>query len=897
MNCIAICLYLCIEIVTAVPSFEVNFKSPVTWSSKNWMIFKGSIPTLKEFTNCHWENKEFTSTKTSPIWEFCWQTSPKKIDLSCITIFSAGLPITKTKISEYSLSISNLVGVTLQRTIQVKNTYHRIWNHICYTYSSITNTISLYYNGEMVYDGKERLLPIIPGTSEMSEYVFLIGQRMDGLRTGYTASHTFFGKIIEVNMWNKILTTCEIREMSQLDHFPKGNVVAWKIDNFQVKGLQITNVRKLEDHLQNEKQYLIYPKRQLRSIAMRTCSSHGGVIVTPESKEETSRVLKVLAQHKKICLDEFTVTKDPDMGVWLGPEKYDDQWTHFSEESKLLYLNYSNWKDLKWKGTSKCAIMNKDGSWGAHDYTKCVTNQLCTICSFKKPPIFKLKGLCNQGSFQWFYYPVINETNQIDRYEGYLGSQEIAVKDDSWLGKNGDDRIQIFKVKDIVGRNKWSWYEGSCTNKASLRNLTFSNCDVDNQFTCDFGDCISINKRCDTIQDCNDGSDEEKCMLVDIPSSYNKLEAPPKNGESQTSISFGVIIENINRIDTINLVLETTMKLNMTWKDSRLKFRNLPFGREKMVKPEIARDLWTPLNDFVFPNAIIGSLQEDSVFELFVRTNSSPLPFLEAFVNAHEDSIYAGEDTTLRLTRRIRLQTTCSFEFIKFPFDKHICEFIFGAKETDQGRIYIKENENSFEYVGEKIVGQFNINQTIPRNDSLDSNQLPLNHGLRFAIELQRSPQGGIQMIIIPTLIIWLVAFLTLFLDVDDLNNRSQIAVNLLLILVTFFGSISVKDDYPETTSFKYIDAWFLWYFANLLIIIYYHVVINNLYLSISRCCIVPKDAMYGGKPNENRKRRINFINRLMTIFLFFGTVSFNVIYIIVGTNFNDFGILNFIMG
>ena len=119
-------------------------------------------------------------------------------------------------------------------------------------------------------------------------------------------------------------------------------------------------------------------------------------------------------------------------------------------------------------------------------------------------------------------------------------------------------------------------------------------------------------------------------------------------------------------------------------------------------------------------------------------------------------------------------------------------------------------------------------------------------------------------MIIIPTLIIWLVAFLTLFLDVDDLNNRSQIAVQLLLILVTFFGSISVKDDFPETTSFKYIDAWFLWYFGNLLVIIYYHVVISNLYLSISRYAVVPKVSMHGVKfkSNENRKTNIKLINR-----------------------------------
>ena len=56
-------------------------------------------------------------------------------------------------------------------------------------------------------------------------------------------------------------------------------------------------------------------------------------------------------------------------------------------------------------------------------------------------------------------------------------------------------------------------------------------------------------------------------------------------------VSLAATIENINRIDTHNLVIETTVKLNLTWYDDRLKFRNLPRGREKLVKPTVAKDL------------------------------------------------------------------------------------------------------------------------------------------------------------------------------------------------------------------------------------------------------------------------------------------------------------------
>ena len=133
--------------VLTFTSFEVNFKSPVTWTPNKSMEFKGPIPQLKEFTSCHWEKKIFTSTKTSPAWNYCTCSSLVKDteSLSCISIYSAGVPNTASKSSDYVLSLSNVSNITLDITIPVSLTYHRFWNHICFAYSSIKNSTVLYY--------------------------------------------------------------------------------------------------------------------------------------------------------------------------------------------------------------------------------------------------------------------------------------------------------------------------------------------------------------------------------------------------------------------------------------------------------------------------------------------------------------------------------------------------------------------------------------------------------------------------------------------------------------------------------------------------------------------------------------------------------------------------------
>ena len=115
------------------------------------------------------------------------------------------------------------------------------------------------------------------------------------------------------------------------------------------------------------------------------------------------------------------------------------------------------------------------------------------------------------------------------------------------------------------------------------RNLTFSSCEVGREFTCNFGRCINITKRCNNVKDCNDGSDEEDCTIIDIPQSYDKLEPPRSGSFSPLVVYLRVTIENINEIDTKHMMIDTTMMLTMMWRDKRLKFRNLPLDRRRQI--------------------------------------------------------------------------------------------------------------------------------------------------------------------------------------------------------------------------------------------------------------------------------------------------------------------------
>ena len=79
-----------------------------------------------------------------------------------------------------------------------------------------------------------------------------------------------------------------------------------------------------------------------------------------------------------------------------------------------------------------------------------------------------------------------------------------------------------------LGRHNWTIRgDKGCSEEGReyTTELKMSGC-LEGSFTCDDGQCVSLEQRCNQFSDCADKSDEENCKVLVLEKSYNK-NVPP----------------------------------------------------------------------------------------------------------------------------------------------------------------------------------------------------------------------------------------------------------------------------------------------------------------------------------------------------------------------------------
>ena len=162
--------------------------------------------------------------------------------------------------------------------------------------------------------------------------------------------------------------------------------------------------------------------------------------------------------------------------------------------------------------------------------------------------------------------------------------------------------LELTNTDFPMGRHEWNLAQGKtfCDHEiGSSIPLTFSMC-YPGEFTCDSGQCIPLEDRCNIELNCEDQADEYNCAAIKTGNEYGKENIPVSLSGEPIIIYINVSILALPSISTKDVKFTVDFHLNLRWYDLRLDTWDLnhDFYKNSLSRDEID-SLWIPKLAFV----------------------------------------------------------------------------------------------------------------------------------------------------------------------------------------------------------------------------------------------------------------------------------------------------------
>ena len=327
-------------------------------------------------------------------------------------------------------------------------------------------------------------------------------------------------------------------------------------------------------------------------------------------------------------------------------------------------------------------------------------------------------------------------------------------------------------------------------------------------------------------------------------------------------------IINFDFVDTISMVIGLTVEIKFQWVDPNIDFedaKNDEISEFRIIPDNEKEKIWQPFYHTVYDNAVIGETIKEEFYTLGVIIESNPK---ERVASAPKESlIYPGAHNPLVATQKMKMKYRCDFFVRNYPFDSQTCDFFISIVTNGNNTIHLTNDEYSVTYDGPLILNEFEIK-------GIDSSTKHSKEKTSFiySVQFQRLYGQHFLSTFLHSFLLWLLAYMTLFIDIEDFPTRFMGSVTSLLVLSALLGSM--QQSLPKTAYFKVIDLWFNWFVSNIFIIILIHVIVD--YLCKNRKSVAPGPISF---PKGKLFVKSSFLNQTSKIALFGLTGSFMILY------------------
>ena len=211
--------------------------------------------------------------------------------------------------------------------------------------------------------------------------------------------------------------------------------------------------------------------------------------------------------------------------------------------------------------------------------------------------------------------------------------------------------------------------------------LKMSGCNRDGEFTCDDGQCVTMEQRCDQIKDCIDGSDEMDCNLLVLEEGYKKEVTPFTLRTPGRTIKPAQVNVSINLLRIINMEeqdhkIDLQFQITLEWRETgRVLYHNLKEVKSmNALSSEGISKLWLPrvFYDNTDNKEVTrgGQGWEWPISVSIVREGSHDKRGSSELVD--EVEIFDGDRNRIEMQQVYTIEFQCQYDLQYYPFDTQV---------------------------------------------------------------------------------------------------------------------------------------------------------------------------------------------------------------------------------
>ena len=556
------------------------------------------------------------------------------------------------------------------------------WLHSCVAISCERNHISAVINGVKVVD--KEFSENTPCPVSLDGNLLL---QKHFVQSGLWSQNQ--GRVTNVNIFSGLMSEDRMVSRTSGEDCGKqdGDLLPWSNSSWSLWGASRWTEVSVEDLCREFSSIQLFSTQGLTKLddCKQLCQNmHGDARM---ASVETPQLFRKMQGRWRVISEKLI--RGVDVTVWLPVSRERGVWLDSYTKKNISepawnqgYPNDDSKKTCAIYGVSGEGYINFPCTWNGLGGFYC-------SCDFSELPFLTLRGLCQDSNLDQTYLP---QNSPLDGETTFYGNTKAIARflrgDNQWkiethvynttaVSKEISGRFMLGKQNWTVEGDSKKCHEG----KTYHAELKLSSC-KDGKFTCDDGQCINMDQRCNQVPDCQDKSDERNCQLIVLGGDYNK-NIPPIGRTADgaaipANVSISLTLMKVVEIEERDHSIHLQFEINLQWKENRVTYQNL---KDKTSLNALTGDdiikLWLPR--VIYDNT--DQKQSTRVgMEWEWETRVSVVKEGE-FIRSGEEKvdeaeIFEGGENSLMMTQTYTHEFQCQYKLQRYPFDIQVKSFI-----------------------------------------------------------------------------------------------------------------------------------------------------------------------------------------------------------------------------